>query len=99
MSTFACKTAFQAVSEVSNCTLGAAPTGDWIWATAMALTDKVHSWLMQAAPPQLAWKLLGVNMLETLSDRMLNLFVLSKVWKKLTSAGGHLGLKDASLCP
>ena len=53
---------------------------------------------MQAAPPQLAWKLLGVNMLETLSDRMLNLFVLSKVWKKLTSAGGHLRFSSPCLC-
>lgn len=58
----------------------------------MGLADKVHSHAVQAVPQPLAWKLLGVNMLETLSDRMLNLFVLSKVWKKLTSAGGHNGL-------
>ena len=64
----------------------------------MALADDGHSHVVQAAPLQLAWKLLGVNMLETLSDRMLNLFVLSKVWKKLTSAGGHMRLPPPSLC-
>ena len=64
----------------------------------VALADNGHSHVVQAAPQQLAWKLLGVNMLETLSDRMLNLFVLSKVWKKLTSAGGHLRLPSLSLC-
>ena len=64
----------------------------------MALADKVHRNGVQAAPPQLTWKLLGVNMLDTLSDRMLNLFVLSKVWKKLTSAGDHMRLTGLSLC-